>query len=172
MGPVNAELAIDLEREGIFDFVADLANRPAFTSHFISEFRLSRIGSRGVGAGARFRVRLPANSVWMDTVIEELTEPQRISERGRGGRSNRIGSATVWEFLEGPGSLTTVKVTFWTQPSTAGHRAKELMTATSLWYSRAWAEALRKLRGVLESDQGRPEPVRVAGGTRFPTDVP
>ena len=48
--------------------------------------------------------------LWMDTVITEVEEPQRIVEHGHGGRANRIPSTTVWELLEGPGSLVTARV--------------------------------------------------------------
>ena len=86
MGPVNAEVAIDVPREVAFDFVADLANRPAFTDHFVSDFHLLRVESSGVGAGARFRFFAPPQAIWMDTTIVELERTQRISERGTGGR--------------------------------------------------------------------------------------
>ena len=54
----------------------------------------------------------------MDTTIVELDEPFRIVERGQGGRVNRIPTHTVWELTEGPGSLTAVRVSYWTEPRT------------------------------------------------------
>src|SRR5919201_1710676 len=110
MGPVSGELAIDVPREVSFDFIADLANRPMFTDHFVGDFRLFRAESKGVGAGARFRFLAPPQAIWMDTTIVGLEPPHRISERGNGGRWNRIPSATEWELTPGPGSLTTVRV--------------------------------------------------------------
>jgi uncharacterized protein YndB with AHSA1/START domain len=172
MGPVSAELAIDVPRRRAFDFIGDLANRPAFTDHFISDFHLSRVASSGVGAGARFRFYAPPQAIWMDTVIEELEPPHRISERGRGGRFNRIPSATEWELTEGSGSLTTVRVVYWTEPSHPIDRAKEVLGAASVWYSRDWQAALRRLRDLLESHPEGGRRVGIAGGNRQPTGIP
>ena len=172
MGPVSAELGIDVPRERVFEYVADLANRPAFTGHFISDFRLSRVESTGVGAGARFRFFVPPQAIWMDTVIEALEPPHRISERGRGGRFNRLPSATEWELTEGRGSLTTVRVVYLTEPQHPMDRAKEVLGAASVWYSRDWATALRRLRELLESGAEVGARVAVAGGNRHPTGIP
>jgi hypothetical protein len=152
MGPVNAELAIDVSREVAFDFIADLSKRPAFTDHFIGDFHLLRTESTGVGAGARFRFFAPPQAIWMDTTIVELERPQRISERGHGGRWNRIPSATEWELIAGSGPLTTVRVTYWTETSHPLDRAKEVLGGASIWYRRDWATALRRLRDLLETE--------------------
>lgn len=172
MGPVSAEVEIDVPRQRAFDFVSDLANRPAFTDHFISDFHLSRIDSRGVGAGARFRFFAPPQAVWMDTSIAELEEPFRIVEHGRGGRANRIPSTTVWELTEGPGRSTTVRVSYRTEPSHPLDRAKELLGFASIWYERDWREALRRLRDLLESDPDAAVRIAVAGGNRYATGIP
>ena len=172
MGPVSAELAIDAPRRRAFDFVADLGNRPAFTDHFISDFHLSRLESSGIGAGARFRFYAPPQAIWMDTVIEAWEPPHRISERGAGGRLNRIPSATEWELTEGPGSLTTVRVAYWTEPGNPIDRGKEILGAASHWYTRDWAAALRRLRELLESDRKPGEGVGVAGADRHWAGLP
>jgi hypothetical protein len=170
MGPVNAEVAIDVPREVAFDFVADLANRPAFTDHFVSDFHLLRVESSGVGAGARFRFFAPPQAIWMDTTIVELERTQRISERGTGGRWNRIPSATEWELIAGPGPLTTVRVTYWTEPGNSLDRLKEVIGGASIWYGRDWARALRRLRDLLES-KGRDGRPAMAGGSGYSTPV-
>jgi hypothetical protein len=171
MGPVNAEVAIDVPREVAFDFVADLANRPAFTDHFVSDFHLLRVESSGVGAGARFRFFAPPQAIWMDTTIVELERTQRISERGTGGRWNRIPSATEWELIAGPGPLTTVRVTYWTEPGNSLDRLKEVIGGASIWYGRDWASALRRLRDLLES-KGRDGRSAMSGGSGYSTPVP
>src|SRR5215210_502109 len=102
MGPVSASKAIDAPREEVFRLLCDLANRPAFTDHFMSGFRLERIDSSGVGAAARLRITVPG--LWMETVIEEVSAPHRIVERGKGGRLDRIPIQTAWELAEGPGA--------------------------------------------------------------------
>jgi uncharacterized protein YndB with AHSA1/START domain len=171
MGPIRAETEIDVPRERVFAAIADLAARPSFTDHFLSDFHLTRIESTGVGAGARFRAQAPLRSIWMDTTIVALDEPYRIVERGQGGRVNRIPTNTVWELKEGPGSLTSVRVSFWTEPGGLD-RGLELISAGSLWQERGWREALRRLRDALESDAPGAERIAVAGGNRYATGIP
>lgn len=172
MGPVSAEIEIDVPRERAFAAIADLSLRPAFTDHFLSDFRLTRIEPTGVGAGARFRFAVRPRRVWMDTTIAEIEEPHRLLEHGRGGRANRIPSTTLWELTEGPGALTKVRVSFWTEPSNPIDRALELLSGASIPYERRWREALRRLREQLESgelEQGR---IAVAGGNPHATGIP
>lgn len=152
MGPVSAEIGIDVPREVAFDYLSDLSNRAGFTDHFISDFRLLRTEATGVGAGARFRFYAPPQALWMDSTIVELDPPHRISERGQGGRWNRIPGAIEWELTTSAGSLTSVRVTHWTEPSNPIDRAKEVIGGASIWYRRDWETALRRLRELLEGE--------------------
>ena len=171
MGPVSAEIEIDVPRQRAFEAIADLALRPSFTDHFLSDFHLTRIDSRGVGAGARFRFAVRPRRVWMDSAIAELDEPHRILEHGRGGRGNRIPSTTLWELTEGPGSLTTVRVSYWTEPQPLD-RGLELLSAASVPYTRHWREALRRLRDQLESQGQGDSRIALAGGNPHATGIP
>ncbi|HYQ78455.1 MAG TPA: SRPBCC family protein [Solirubrobacterales bacterium] len=171
MGPISAEIEIDVPREQAFATLADLAARPSFTDHFLTGFHLTRIEATGVGAGARFRAKGPLRSVWMDTTIVSLEEPFRIVEEGRGGRANRIPVHTVWELTESAGGLTAVRVSHWTEPG-ALDRGLELLSAGSLFQARGWREALRRLRDKLEADRPAAERIAVAGGNRYATGIP
>jgi uncharacterized protein YndB with AHSA1/START domain len=172
MGPVSAEIEIDAPRERVFAAIADLARRPSFTDHFLHGFHLTRIESSGVGAGGRFRTGSPLRSVWMDTAIAELEPPHKLIERGRGGRGNRIPVTTVWELTEGVGSLTAVRVSVWTEPSSPVDRAVEALSGSAGSARRGWREALRRLRDQLESDAVPPPAVAVAGGNPQATGIP
>lgn len=172
MGPVSAEIEIDAPRERAFETIADLARRPSFTDHFLSDFRLTRIDSSGIGAGARFRVVSPLRKVWMDTAIVEVEAPYKLVERGRGGRANRIPATVVWELTEGAGALTKVRVSHWTEPSSPLDRALEVLAANSVSAERGWREALRRLREQLEIDGPAPPPLALAGGNRHETGIP
>jgi len=172
MGPVSAGIEIDAPRERVFATLADLARRPSFTDHFLTDFHLTRLESRGIGAGARFRLVSPLRSIWLDTAIVELEEPHRIVERGRGGRGNRIPSTVVWELTEGGGRLTGVRLSHWTGPSNPVDRALELAAASSVWEQRGWREALRRLRDELEGNRAAPPPIAVAGGNPHATGIP
>jgi hypothetical protein len=165
MGPVSADIAIDAPREGIFDVLCDLANRPAFTDHFLRDHRLERFESVGVGASARMRIVKPG--LWMETVIVEADRPYRIAESGRGGRLDRIPIRTAWEIVEGPGSATSVvTVRFGTEPTNPVDRLRERRFGER-FYRRQWSTALSRLKGIVES--GRPaDRVVIAGGARMP----
>jgi hypothetical protein len=108
---------------------------------------------------------------WFDSQITEADFPHRITERGRGGRLNRTPATTVWEIVEGPGALSTVRVTFWTEPSNPFDRAREAFGRSGA-ARRGFRTALRRLRDLLEEDKGPAERIRVAGGNRHATGVP
>jgi uncharacterized protein YndB with AHSA1/START domain len=172
MGPVSAAVEIDVPRSVAFAELSDLSRRPSFTDHFITDLRLTRIDPVGLGAGARFRFETPPRHLWMDTTITEIEEPQRIVEQGRGGRANRIPATTVWELLEGPGSLITARVSFWTEPSSHVDRAIDSLGMASVWLERGWREAMHRLRDNLEAGTGDETPLAVAGGNPHATGIP
>ena len=161
MGPISAETTIDAPRERVWAVLIDLGYRPAFCDHFQQEFRLERLEPVGVGASARFRVEAPRMKIWMDTVIEAAEAPQRISERGRGGRYDRIPVHTVWELADGAGRTTEAKVTFWTEPTNPFDKMRE-RGRPRRWFRRQWARALERLKDLAETEAAI-EPVGVAG---------
>jgi hypothetical protein len=165
MGPVSVTRAVDAPRERVFDFLCDLANRPAFTDHFQSDYRLERFESAGVGAAARMRIDKPG--LWMETVIVETSRPYRIIEEGKGGRLDRIPIFTAWEIVEGPSPVTSeVTVRFATEPRHPQDRMRELRYG-GRFHRRQWSTALSRLKDLIES--GRPvERIRIAGGARVP----
>jgi hypothetical protein len=163
VGPVSVDTAIDASRERIAEAISDLAVRPAFCDHFLEDYHLARLPATGLGAAARFRVSPPLASTWMDTAVAEL-EPHLIREHGRCGRSNRTPVFTAWELLEGAGGMTTVRLTFWTDPHNHADRARELLGA-GRWYRRKWSRALLRLKDLLETGEPLPR-VEVAGGDR------
>jgi uncharacterized protein YndB with AHSA1/START domain len=172
MGPIRAEIEIDAPRQQIFELIGDLSLRPSFTDHFLSDFHLTRIDSRGIGAGARFRVQAPLRKVWQDTTIVEQEENTRIVERGAGGRTNRIPTHTVWELSGGTGDLVAVSVAHWTEPSNPLDKGLESLSGGSFWQERGWREALRRLREAIENDAPAAERIAVAGGNRYATGIP
>jgi len=165
MGPVMAEITIDAPRERVFALVADLALRPAFCDHFQEEYRLQQVHSTGVGAAARFRIGAPRFPIWMESVITELDAPHMVLERGRGSRIDRMPVGIGWELIENTGTMTDLTVSFWTEPSHFVDKGKDRM-ASAGWYERQWRRAVKRLRDLVESDEGI-EPLRVAGASRL-----
>jgi uncharacterized protein YndB with AHSA1/START domain len=165
MGPISVTRAIDAPREHVYDYLCDLANRPAFTDHFIGEYRLQRLESAGVGAAARMRIA--RGGLWMETVIVEAERPYRILEQGRGGRLDRIPILTAWEVVEGPAaSGSAVTLRFGTQPEHPVDRAAELLRGER-YFRRQWSTALSRLKDLIESGRSG-ERVTIAGGARLP----
>lgn len=163
MDPVSATTTVDAPRERVWELLCDLAARPAFTDHFLDEFRLQRLEPVGVGASARFRLR--ESGEWMETVIDEIARPNLVRESGRGGRLNRVSAHTVWELAEGPtGGGCEVTLTFWTEPSAPMDRLREALGASG-WFARNWRRSLERLKEVVESDSAI-ERIAVAGGDR------
>jgi Polyketide cyclase / dehydrase and lipid transport len=166
MRPVSARISIDAPRERVFDQISDLSLRPAFTDHFLIDYRLGRVDPVGPGAAARFRLR--SSGAWLDTVIDDDSErPHIVREHGHGGRSNRVPVYTVWELAEGPAADSSeVTVTFWTEPSQTLDKLRELLGGAR-YLRRDWRRALARLRDLAENE--RPvERVRIAGGERLP----
>lgn len=172
MGPVSAKIEVDAPRAEVSQALDDLARRPSFTDHFMSDFHLTRIDSCGVGAGARFRFAVPFRGMWMDGVIVESEPPCRLVERGHGGPVNRIRSVVVWELEQGPGSLTTVHVCHRLESSHPADRVMDALTGASFWYRRGWRKALHRLRDQLESGATPPRRVAVAGASAHMSVVP
>jgi uncharacterized protein YndB with AHSA1/START domain len=161
MGPISLTTTIDAPRDRVFDLLCDLAARPAWTDHFVRDYRLERVSASGPGAAARFRVGAPGGITYMETVIAEADRPHRVLERGRGGRLDRIPIQTLWELKEGPGAVTTVILTFETEPGGIIDRAREL--GREGWWRRRWRRALRRLQELIESGAEAPRAASVAG---------
>jgi uncharacterized protein YndB with AHSA1/START domain len=164
MGPVTVSILIDAPRERVFEYLQDLANHPEFTDHYLRDWRLTRADSVGRGAGARFRVAVPGNRFgWGDVTFAEVLPPHRIVEVGRGGKGNRVRTLGVYELAPGAGGTTRVQFTVETQPVTLSDRLLESFGARG-WLRRKNVKALRRLRSIIESGEGRGRRVTVAGG--------
>jgi uncharacterized protein YndB with AHSA1/START domain len=157
MDPITAHVVIDRPREEVFDYLADIANHPEFTDHFLKEWRLTRIESSGRGAGARFRIDAPCDRFgWADMTFIEVERPYRIVAAGRGGKFNRNKTWTTWT-LTPQGGATRVELTTETEPALPTDRVLEALTRRRGWMRRRVARALRRLQSILEegADRGR-----------------
>jgi uncharacterized protein YndB with AHSA1/START domain len=168
MRPTTVTSTIDAPRERVFDYLADIANHAEFTDHFMKDFRLERIDSRGVGAAARFRLSSSLSSmigldVWAELVITELERPHRIAMDGRAGRIGRVPVAATYRLIgEDPG-MTRVELTLSTEPVAAADRLRELLGGR-LWLTHQCRRALRRLKVILEQGEPSAHAVRVAAG--------
>lgn len=167
MGPITVTSHISAPREEIFDFLADLANRPAHCDHYMLDYRLARAKSTGLGAAARFKLRPPfAPKSYVEVSLTELERPRRVVEEGRHSRYARSRVLVIWELAELRG-VTRVELSIETQPGTRWDAFKET------WFVRGWLrrqakKSVERLRMIFEErPAGELARVTVAGYESF-----
>jgi uncharacterized protein YndB with AHSA1/START domain len=172
MRPAVVTTTIDAPREEVFSYLSDLANHVEFTDHFLKDFRLERLDSRGVGAAASFRVESavaklplasPIASLWMEIVVTALQPPYRIALEGRAGRTGRIRVDLAFELTLHDHDMTRVELRFSSEPATRSDRLRELLGGRA-WLVLQWRRALRRLKQILEQGEPSAHAVRVAPG--------
>jgi uncharacterized protein YndB with AHSA1/START domain len=176
MDPFSVSVTIGRPREEVFEYLADIANHPEFTDHYLVGWRLTREDTYGRGAGARFRVKVPpplGRFSWGDTTIVEFEPPWRIVEAGRTGKFNRVRTLGVYSLEPQGPSTTRVEFTLQTQPHTLSDRILESLGQRG-WLKRKSAKSMRRLRDILEGEErARGRRATIAGGPRKPaTDTP
>jgi len=160
--PIELSINIDRPREEVFEYLADIANHPEFTDHYLKEWRLTRVDSYGRGAGARFRTDAPRQRfAWGDMSFVTVEPPRRIVGVGRGGKFNRIKTFAEWT-LEPNGQGTRLNFVFETEPALATDRFIEAFGYRG-WMRRKANKGLKRLRGILEDNEGRGVRATVAG---------
>jgi uncharacterized protein YndB with AHSA1/START domain len=145
---VTVSTVISAPREQVFDFVCDLAGRPAFTDHFMRDYRLARVDPVGAGAAARFQLRAPLAKEYAELQITEADRPRRIVEEIRVGRRGRNRSVALYDFIVEGGGTTRVELTTYSEPATRIDRLKEIGAAG--WMRRQTRKALDRLRMIFE----------------------
>jgi uncharacterized protein YndB with AHSA1/START domain len=160
--PVELNITIDRPREEVFEYLADIANHPEFTDHYLKHWRLTRIDSYGPGAGARYKMDAPFQRFgWSDLTFIQVEAPRNIVAVGRGGKFNRIKTYASWT-LEPASGGTRVEFVFETEPKLATDRLVEAFGFRG-WFKRKSGKGLRRLRSILEDNERRGTRATVAG---------
>lgn len=163
MDPVTSTITIGRPREEVFDYLADIANHPEFSDHYLKDWHLTRVESVGRGAGARFRYdRRFDRFGWADMTFIEVERPFRIVAAGRGGKFNRNKTYTTWT-LSPSGGGTRVEQTTETEPKLPTDRLMEGLGGSRRWFKRGGRKALQRLQSILEEDHDRGKRATVAG---------
>lgn len=165
MNPVTVSTVISAPREQVFDYLQDIANHSEFTDHYLVDWRLTRESSVGRGAGARYRVKVPGGRFnWADSTIVEVERPRKIVEVGRTGKNNRIRTLCTYELAMGPSGTTRVDFTLQTERSRfLSDRIFEALGQRA-WCKRKNEKAMRRLRSIIERNEGRGQRVTIAAG--------
>jgi uncharacterized protein YndB with AHSA1/START domain len=160
--PFTVESTISRPREEVFEYLADIANHPEFTDHYLVDWRLTREDSYGTGAGARFRMKAPLSRFsWADVSFAEMQPPFRIVERGRGGKYNRIRMLGTYTLSPGPGGSTRLEYTLETVPVLPSDHLMETLGGRA-WLRRNTKKAMRRLQTILEEGRDRGQRATVA----------
>jgi uncharacterized protein YndB with AHSA1/START domain len=154
MREVTVQTVISAPREEVFDFVSDLAGRPAWTDHYMHDYRLARINSVGEGAAARFRLRLPFAKEYAELSVAEFERPRRIVEQIAVGRRGRNRSVAVYDFTREAPAVTRVQLTTYGEPATLIDRVKEIGAAG--YVRRQTKKQLNRLRMIFEDPPKEP----------------
>jgi uncharacterized protein YndB with AHSA1/START domain len=161
--PLTVTTTISKPREEVFEYLADIANHPEFSDHYLTDWHLTRADSYGTGAGARCRIKARFNRFsWADMTIAEAQRPYKIVEHGRGGKYNRIRMLATWSLQPGSGGTTRVEYTIETLPVQPSDRFMELVGGRGRT-KRQVAKSMRRLRSILEDNRGRGKRASVAG---------
>jgi uncharacterized protein YndB with AHSA1/START domain len=160
---VTLHANIDRPREQVFAYLADVANHPEFTDHFLKEWRLTREQSEGRGAGARYRQDGRFDRFgYYDLSLAELDPPFRIVAVGRGGKYNRIKTFHQWTLQPDAGG-TRLEYLYETEPALRTDRFIEAVSGRRGWFRRNARKALLRLQSILEEDRDRGARATIAG---------
>jgi uncharacterized protein YndB with AHSA1/START domain len=162
MRPIHLDVTIDRPREQVFEYLTDIANHVEFSDHYLKDFRLERLDSRGVGAAASFRVAF-GRSLWGEIVIAGLEPPHQIVLEGRAGRLGRVKIDASYTLTLFGHDRTRVDYEVSTTPATITDRLREALGGRA-WLRRQSRKALRRLAQVLEAGEPSAHAARVAAG--------
>jgi uncharacterized protein YndB with AHSA1/START domain len=160
--PVTVSKRIAAPREEVFDFVSDLAARPAYSDHYLDDYRLARPNPVGLGASARFLLKAPFAQEYAELSVSEVDRPRRIVEEIRVGRLGRNRAAAVYEFIPEAGGLTHVELSLLSEPANPMESVKQYIARG--WIRRNAGKSLERLRMIFEEPPAEPlRRVTIAG---------
>lgn len=145
MDPVTVSADVSRPRREVFEFLDVLANHEGFMDHLFADWSFSG-PKRGVGAKARARQNAPGSQEWTEFEVVEV-EPDRIVEKGVGGKGKRVTRGT-YRLEELPGGGTRISFELaWEKVAKAEGMIPFLSRA---FVRRANAKGLRRLAKQLD----------------------
>lgn len=170
MRPARAKITIDRPLEDVYEYLLDIGSRPEFAPTIFLDFRLARIESYGLGAGARYRLHRKIRDRYAGSTITVAVPGERILEEGSTGRGGRVPLAIEYLLEEVPGGATKVEWTIETHPLNIADRIREIRFRRH--FKGRMPRSLRRLRGILEQAPNTPRGDRPTVGGMDPSYVP
>ena len=168
MQPCTISQKIDRPMEVVFDYLSDLANYSEFTDHFLTDWRMTREETYGLGAGGRFHEDLPFDRFgWGDMAVVQFEQPSLIVLAGRSGKYNRIRTLTAFQLSDAGEGATNLDLTIETHPVYPSDKLLEAFGQNRA-RKRGWKKSLRRLAAGLEHGKRLGAPATIAGGARKP----
>ncbi len=168
MLPCTISQKIDRPVNVVFDYLSDLANYSEFTDHFLTDWRMTREETYGLGAGGRFREEIRFDRFgWGDMAIVEYVAPRLIVLVGCGGKYNRIRSLTAFELSDDGDDGSEVRLTVETRPVFPSDKVVGALGQDRA-RRRGWRKSLKRLSRILEEGKERGPRATIAGGARKP----
>ena len=163
MRPISVSRTIDAPRERVFEYLSDVANHAEFSDHYLSDFRLERVDSTGLGASASWHMMFPLARMWGDAAITELDPPHLIVLEGRAGRIGRIAVRAEYRLVRADSGMTRVEYRFETDSANPVDRLKQALGMRG-WLARKSRRALGRMARLLEEGTPSAHAVRPAAG--------
>jgi uncharacterized protein YndB with AHSA1/START domain len=163
MRPITLSRTVDAPRERVFTYLSDIANHAEFSDHYLSEFRLERLDSSGLGAAARWRMDFPLARRWGDATITEIEPPHLIVLEGSSGRFGRIKTRAEYRLVPAGGDMTRVDYRYESETSNPVDRFKESLGMRG-WLRRKARRGLARMARVIEEGAPSTHAVRPAAG--------
>jgi hypothetical protein len=151
MRPARAKITIDRPIDEVYAYLLDIGSRPEFAPTIFLDFRLSRVESQGLGAGARYRLHRKIRDRFAGSTITVAVPGQRILEEGSTGRGGRVPLAIEYLLEEVPGGATKVEWAFETHPLNLADQIREIRFRRH--FKGRMPRSLRRLRDILEGTQ-------------------
>lgn len=168
MQPCTISQRIDRPVSVVFDYLSDLANYSEFTDHFLTDWRMTREETYGLGAGGRFREDIRFDRFgWGDMAIVEYVPQRLIVLVGCGGKYNRIRSLTAFELSDDGDGGSEITLTVETRPVFPTDRLVGAFGQDRA-RRRGWRKSLKRLSRILEEGKERGPRATIAGGARKP----
>lgn len=170
MRTVRSKITIHRPADEVFDYLLDIGSLPEFAPDLFLDFRLTRVESYGVGAGARFRLHRKLRDRYAGLTITQAEPYTRILMEGSTGRAGRVPMVMEYLLEEQAGGATKVEVAFEAHALNLADQIRAIGLRRHV--KSRLPRALKRLRDILEESPTARKGNRATIGGMDPDYVP